>query len=80
MSLQVNDYRKNPVVNISDTILFQSSDSMPRLSFGWYVTQHAPSQEIWATEGTKISFDRQGRAVIESEMKSGAAIVFFGVQ
>lgn len=45
-----------------------------------YVTQHAPSKEIWATEGTKVRFDRQGHAVIESEMESGAAIVFFGVQ
>lgn len=45
-----------------------------------YVTQHTPSQKVWATEGTKVSFDPQGHAVIESEMESGAAIVFFGVQ
>jgi hypothetical protein len=36
-------------------------------------------QKIWATEGTKVSFDAGGHAVIESEMESGAAIVLFGV-
>ena len=44
-----------------------------------YVTEHSPAQRIWATEGTKVSFDAGGHAVIESEMESGAAIVLFGV-
>jgi hypothetical protein len=45
-----------------------------------YVTEHSPAQELWATEGTRVSFDGRGRAVIESEMESGAAIVLFGVK
>ncbi len=44
-----------------------------------YVTDHIPAREIWATDGTKVSFDPQGHAVIASQMESGAAIVFFGV-
>ncbi|MGA3048552.1 MAG: alpha-galactosidase [Terracidiphilus sp.] len=43
-----------------------------------YVTEHIPVQQIWATDGTKVSFDSGGHAVIESEMESGAAIVLFG--
>jgi hypothetical protein len=45
-----------------------------------YVTEHTPAQEIWATEGTKVSFDPRGHAIIESQMESGAAIVLFGVK
>lgn len=45
-----------------------------------YVTEHVPAQQIWVTDGTKVNFDRQGRAVIESQMESGAAIVLFGVR
>ena len=45
-----------------------------------YVTEHTPNQSFWATPGTKVSFDMQGHAVLESDMASGAAIGFFGVE
>ena len=45
-----------------------------------YVTEHTPAQEIWATDGTKVSFDPRGHAIIESKMESGTAIVLFGVK
>ena len=45
-----------------------------------YVTKHTPVPQIWSTEGTRVSFDAAGHAVIESEMESGAAIVLFGVK
>ncbi|MGB6974342.1 MAG: alpha-galactosidase [Terracidiphilus sp.] len=45
-----------------------------------YVTEHTPARQIWSTDGTKVSFDRHGHAVIESQMEAGAAIVFFGVR
>jgi alpha-galactosidase len=45
-----------------------------------YMTEHTPNQSFWATPGTKVSFDRQGHAVLESDMASGAAIGFFGVE
>lgn len=44
------------------------------------IIENTPAQEIWATDKTKVTFDRQGHAVIESQMESGAAIVFFGVR
>jgi alpha-galactosidase len=43
-----------------------------------YITRHAPERVFWATPGTRVSFDNQGHAAIESDMESGAAIVFFG--
>jgi alpha-galactosidase len=45
-----------------------------------YMTEHTPNQSFWATPGTKVSFDTQGHAVLESDMASGAAIGFFGVE
>ena len=45
-----------------------------------YVTEHTPTQVYWATPGTQVSFDQQGHAVVESDMESGAAIIFFGVE
>ncbi len=44
-----------------------------------YVTRHTPNRSFWATPDTRVRFDNQGRAVIESDMESGAAIVLFGV-
>ena len=44
-----------------------------------YVTRHAPTKELWASDGTTVTFDREGHAVIRSELQSGAAIVMFGV-
>ena len=45
-----------------------------------YVTDHKPSKEFWATEGTTVKCDASGRASIEATFeKPGAQIVFFGV-
>lgn len=44
-----------------------------------YTTRHAPERAFWATPGARVTFDNHGHAVIESDMESGAAIVFFGV-
>jgi len=44
-----------------------------------YVTLHTPERAFWATKGTRVRFDSQGHAVIESDMEFGAALVFFGV-
>ena len=46
-----------------------------------YVSEHPVAREHWATPGTTVSFDAQGRAVVDALFeKPGAAIVFFGAR
>ena len=51
--------------------------------YGWhrYVTAARPNRKVWHTEGTQVSFDDAGHAVIQSTVpKSGAQIIFFGTE
>jgi alpha-galactosidase len=46
-----------------------------------YVSEHPAVREHWATPGTSVTFDAQGRAVVDAAFeRPGAAIVFFGAQ
>jgi hypothetical protein len=46
-----------------------------------YVSEHPVAREHWATAGTSVTFDAQGRAVVDAAFaRPGAAIVFFGAR
>ena len=46
-----------------------------------YVSEHPAAPAHWATTGTTVTFDAQGRAIVDAAFdKPGAAIVFFGVR
>jgi alpha-galactosidase len=46
-----------------------------------YVSVHPVAREHWATPGTTVAFDAQGRAIVDAGFeKPGAAIVFFGAR
>jgi alpha-galactosidase len=46
-----------------------------------YVSEHPVAREHWATPGTTVTFDAQGRAVVDASFeRPGAAIVFFGAR
>jgi alpha-galactosidase len=46
-----------------------------------YVSEHPVAPGHWATPGTTVAFDAQGRAIVDAAFeKPGAAIVFFGVR
>jgi hypothetical protein len=45
------------------------------------VSQHPVVRDLWATPGTRVEFDAQGRAIVDAAFeRPGAAIVFFGVK
>jgi alpha-galactosidase len=57
-------------------VLFSTASGRQR-----YVSVHPVAREHWATPGTSVTFDAQGRAVVDAAFdKPGAAIVFFGVR
>ncbi len=57
-------------------VLFSTASGRQR-----YVSVHPVAREHWATPGTGVTFDAQGRAVVDAAFdKPGAAIVFFGVR
>jgi hypothetical protein len=44
-----------------------------------YVSEHPVAPEHWATPGTTVTVDSQGRAIVDAAFeRPGAAIVFFG--
>ena len=43
----------------------RNPESAPDATFR-YVTMYSPDQDVWTNPGTNVSFDEQGRAVIES--------------
>ncbi len=45
-----------------------------------YVTHGKADTKWWGTEGTQVSYDSAGRAIIQCAGRSGTAIVFFGVR
>jgi len=46
-----------------------------------YVSEHGVVSDYWATPGTRVSFDKGGRAIVDAAFEQpGAAIVFFGVR
>ncbi len=46
-----------------------------------YVSEHPVAREHWASPGTSVSFDAQGRAIVDAAFEEpGAAIVFFGAR
>jgi len=46
-----------------------------------YVSEHPVTPEHWATPGTTVTFDAQGRAIVDMAFeKPGAAIAFFGAK
>jgi alpha-galactosidase len=46
-----------------------------------YVSENKVDSEIWKNEGTEVSFDARGRAVIRASFtEPGAKIIFFGVK
>jgi hypothetical protein len=45
------------------------------------VSEHPVVREHWATPGTRVTFDAQGRAIVDAAFeRPGAAIVFFGAK
>ncbi len=57
-------------------VLFSTASGRQR-----YVSAHPVAREHWATPGTSVTFDEQGRAVVDAAFeRPGTAIVFFGVR
>jgi alpha-galactosidase len=66
----------NPANGRGEVVVFSSHPGTYR-----YVTRNAVDPSIWKTRGTSVSFDPEGRAIVETEFAGAEAkIVFFGVK